>query len=57
MEKNYGPGIIWIIFGIICLGISYSGSEYQFVIRGTHISFGWFALVWGTIKLIAAPER
>jgi len=56
MEKNYFPGILWLVGGIICLVISHSGSEVHLVIKGTSISYGWLAVVIGVFRLLVPPE-
>lgn len=57
MDKNYIPGILLLVVGLILLLVSYSGdSEYRLVIRGTHISYGWFLVGLGVVKVIAPPD-
>jgi len=57
MDKNYLPGILWLVGGIICLVISHSGSEVHLVIKGTHISYGWLAVVIGVFRLLVPPDE
>jgi len=56
-KTTYIHAIIGFILGLILLYIShFSNFEYHMVIRGTNISLGWFAIIYGIFKLFSPSK-
>ena len=51
-------GLVLMVIGVICLGITYLGGESHLIIRGTDemvsggISYGWFGLIFGFLRMV-----
>lgn len=52
MNRHLLLAIIFLAIGFILICLTYFSSSYRLVIRGTHISFGWFLIILGVIRLL-----
>lgn len=52
MNKHLLLATIFLVVGFVLICLNYFGSSYNLVIKGTHVSFGWFLIALGVIRLI-----